>query len=247
MKPLHKLFILFICLFSFSIQSCEQIDGLNLENCFDSLSGTWVRVSSTNSSGDCMKVVLTGNQGLLFENPRYFSGWETGKVIWKDIEHVEEFTKYETEILASDGNYYSASMELTDSKTLKVSIESSGSGAEQTWVKVEGTEVPTQCNNALVEGAWTRTQSTNSSLDGMQIEVTGSEATIIFLPSGNAIFKLEDILWKDIERTSNSNEFSLKVLGSDYQYYNAALSIYNQKLELSIDAGGSGFEQIWER
>lgn len=93
---------------------------------------------------------------------------------------------------------------------------------------------------------WTRTASSNSSNDGIKILVETNAAQTVVVPS-TSTYAIEETLWRDI-RHQGDNVFSLQVLGSDGNYYDATLEL-NENLtraSLEIDLGGAGSQQTWE-
>lgn len=242
---IRKSFLLLLAIMALSINACDQI---NLEDCFEPLNGTWVRLNSNNASNDCMKVVISGDVAVLFANPKNVAWVDEGDNLWQEITHIKALQEYELNVLGSDGTYYAARLQLTDPNTIKVTIEAAGAGNEQEWVRVGASEVLPECEVSDINGNWTRLESNNPSLDGMRIKLLDEEANVSFLPASAASYTVGDVLWSKINVIPGGDQFALEVLGSDGLYYEATLTrITDSRMELSINASGSGNTQVWER
>jgi hypothetical protein len=105
----------------------------NLSECNTAdLDGSWVRVNSNNANNDGMIIRITGSEAELTFVPSTVSSYTEGDILWRAITSTgsDNFT---LEVMGSDGNYYSSSLELQGSDRLTLSIGSSGSGNQQTW------------------------------------------------------------------------------------------------------------------
>lgn len=234
-----------LAIMAISINACEQI---NLEDCFEPLNGTWVRLNSNNSSNDCMKVVISGDVAVLFANPKNVSWVDEGDNLWQEITHVKALQEYEIKVLGSDEMYYDAILELEDANTIKVTIDAAGAGNEQEWVRVGASEVLPECEISDINGSWTRISSNNASLDGMRIKLLNEEANVSFLTASATSYTVGDVLWRKINSIPGGDTFVLEVLGSDDLYYEAKLKrTSDDRMELTIDSSGNGNAQIWER
>ena len=93
---------------------------------------------------------------------------------------------------------------------------------------------------------WTRTASSNSRNDGIKIVVETNAAETVVVPA-TSTYSIQETLWRDI-RHQGDNVFSLQVLGSDDNYYDATLELNDEltRGSLEIDLGGSGSQQTWE-
>jgi hypothetical protein len=93
---------------------------------------------------------------------------------------------------------------------------------------------------------WTRTASSNSRNDGIKILVETNAAETVVVPA-TSTYSIQETLWRDI-RHQGDNVFSLQVLGSDDNYYEATLELNDDltRASLEIDLGGSGSQQTWE-
>ncbi|MDW3649333.1 MAG: hypothetical protein R8P61_19855 [Bacteroidia bacterium] len=130
MKYNSKLLVI-LSLLSMIFFSCEEGPiNPNAEGC-EEIHGNWVRVRSNNPANDGMELIATGTEGTILVGRGNFN---VGDIKWKDISGGGgNFTHQE---LGSDGNYYSASMELI-ADTIYVTVSSSGAGNEQKWVRKE--------------------------------------------------------------------------------------------------------------
>lgn len=136
MKPYNNKLFAIICLLSMFFFSCEE-DILNPHECGEDIQGTWVRVMSNNPSSDGMEVEVTGNTGTI--TVAGGSGFGVGGIKWQNISgEGPTFTHQE---LGSDGNYYEASMEIIGD-TNYVSVNNSGAGNSQKWVRKAAYTIP---------------------------------------------------------------------------------------------------------
>lgn len=237
--------LVFGLLASMTFTACEQV---NLEDCFAPINGTWVRVESSNPSNDCLKIVISGEVGVVFDNPKNVSWLDEGDYLWREITHVERFTSYELRVLGSDGNYYEATLELEGTNTLNLTIDASGAGATQKWIRVDADEVVGDCKTSDLNGNWTRVQSNNSSNDGMRMRIENEEGILTFVPTSSQSYSVGDLVWRDIQATADLNQFTCEVLGSDNNYYPATIEVQDDNvIELTIGSSGSGNIQTWER
>lgn len=98
---------------------------------------------------------------------------------------------------------------------------------------------------AQVSGKWIRVESNNPSADHIRIEVVGANGTITNKAASG--FSEGDIKWKTIT-PSTGNQFMYQELGSDYNYYNATMTLVNpDELRLSVESSGAGNSQKWIR
>lgn len=232
-------------LFSFSIQSCDQ---LNLEDCYAPLNGTWIRVESDNPNGDCMRIVISGESAVVLDNPRNFASFDEGTILWQTITHVAQFKEYTLEVKGSDGQFYDATIELDGTNTLNLMIDAAGNGSTQKWVRAEIGEKVSECETISVEGNWTRTSSNNTNNDGMRMRISSTDGVLTFVPTSATSYSVNDVLWKDVLPSGSGDSFTCEVLGSDGQYYSASFQLENRdKLILSIGSSGNGNTQTWER
>ena len=170
MKYNSKLFII-LSLLSMIFFSCEEIpiNPGGGEGC-EEIHGNWVRVRSNNPENDGMELIATGTEGTILVGRGNFS---VGDIKWKDISGGGgNFTHQE---LGSDGAYYSASMELI-ADTIYITVNSSGSGNEQKWVRKESYTDPGP-------SAETQTLDCNS-FGTAQTLVNGPAAVDYLIPSG---------------------------------------------------------------
>lgn len=94
-------------------------------------------------------------------------------------------------------------------------------------------------------GRWLRIESNNNPADGIIIDIQNGEAVVVDPASAN--FDANDILWINII-PHGSESFSLEVLGSDGNYYEASITMVDRnEISLSIVAAGAGNAQKWQR
>lgn len=116
-------------------EECEKIDELGEPGIETSiLDGEWFRVGSNNPVNDNMFIEVENSQGLITDKANA-PNFNVGDVKWKDITVLSD-ELFDYEELGSDGNYYSAVMELADDTTLLLSVGSSGAGNAQQWLRV---------------------------------------------------------------------------------------------------------------
>jgi hypothetical protein len=102
-----------------------------------------------------------------------------------------------------------------------------------------------QADLAQLAGKWIRVESNNPSNDFMRITVTGSTGTITD-KSGSG-FQDGDVKWRNIT-PSGQETFTYEELGSDYNYYEASITIISQnELRLAVASSGAGNNQKWLR
>ncbi|MFK7814519.1 MAG: hypothetical protein AB8B59_18630 [Maribacter sp.] len=139
----QKLHILLLLMGFITISSCtadaverifDELEELNEPNnvSVDNLKGDWERVSSSNSSANGMIIRVVKNSGEVTNKSQ--SPFDVGDIKWKDIDAVDE-ENYIHEELGSDGNYYNGTMIFSQDDTLRISVQASGAGAVQKWVR----------------------------------------------------------------------------------------------------------------
>lgn len=96
-----------------------------------------------------------------------------------------------------------------------------------------------------INGRWLRIESNNNPADGITINIENGQAVIT--DAANANFEVNDILWINIV-PSGPESYSLEVLGSDGNYYEASITMVDRnEMSLSIVAAGAGNAQKWQR
>lgn len=204
------------------------------------LEGPWTRAESNNPGNDGM-VVSVGAEQATVADPAG-SGYRPGDVLWQGLSRQNNGLGYDLEILGSDGSYYPATLTFVDPDRVEVAITHGGAGNAQVWVR--GGEAPPA--PVSIDGAWTRTASSNPGLNGMRITVAESEASVLYLPGAASQYRVGETIWRAI--TPSATGYALEVLGSDGSFYAASLRVVNlDRLELTIESSGAGSTQTWER
>ncbi|CAZ95955.1 hypothetical protein [Zobellia galactanivorans] len=139
--------VVYIALFVLLFVACSKDDAPDQPNTqeeteeelnLDNLTGSWIRIASSLPSNDGMIVEMKDGQGKIVDKAG--STFGVGDIKWKDIK-PEDQENYIYEELGSDAAYYSATMELREDDTLRISVGSSGAGNIQKWVR-EGEYTP---------------------------------------------------------------------------------------------------------
>lgn len=136
--------LLLFSIVSMIIAGCRP-DGPNPgeDALVDKLVGTWVRVESNNPVNDYMKVEFSKTGGGVVVDDAS-SGFAEGSIKWRNvIASVTVSSALDYEELGSDGAYYGATIRFINDDELSISIESSGAGNAQKWLRDDGTIVPT--------------------------------------------------------------------------------------------------------
>lgn len=93
-----------------------------------------------------------------------------------------------------------------------------------------------------IAGDWVRAESSYNPLDGMRISVEGTGARVTLVPEPSRVFRAGQALWQSI-----GLDGSVRVRGSDGNYYSGKLSFDDKYLHLDIDNSGIGTDQRWKR
>jgi hypothetical protein len=203
--------------------------------------GAWERTASNNTSFDGMQVVGSGDRALLIESSG--SPFQIGDVVWRNL--VDSPPAIQLEVLGSDFNYYGAELTAAGLDSLTLDIAAAGSGNEQTWTEINSSGCEQLVTSDIVCGLWTRTSSNNTQLDGMTLRVRNGQGVVAALPSGVDGFSVGDTLWRGI--TAGARGYSLDVLGTDGNYYPAAITLDGlETVQLTIGASGAGTSQTWD-
>ena len=141
MQKSINVFGIFLCLISLLMFSCqpeEDVPGGGQAD-IKILQGDWIRVESNNPSADFIKVNVNGANGTITDKAQ--SPFGDGAVKWKGIAPSGE-KSFAYEELGSDGNYYPSTITLITNDELSISVDNSGSGNAQKWVRDDGTLGP---------------------------------------------------------------------------------------------------------
>lgn len=97
----------------------------------------------------------------------------------------------------------------------------------------------------FLTGDWIRTGGNNTNGDGMELEVTDNYALI--KEPANTDFSIGDKKWENIN-VSGPETFDYEELGSDYNYYDATITVISEnEIEITVAAAGAGNFQRWVR
>ncbi|MEO0469684.1 MAG: hypothetical protein AAF206_08700 [Bacteroidota bacterium] len=124
------------------------------------LAGKWMRQASNNPSADGIRLEVVGNRGTI--TFKAASGFSVGDVKWEDITPSEDVFIHRE--LGSDGNYYNGQIQMISEDELSITVENSGAGNAQTWVRDDGSNPviqPTvlECNFFTTERTLTNTDA----------------------------------------------------------------------------------------
>lgn len=218
------------------VQTSETGCGVGV----DVVCGTWERTASSNTNFDGMQIVGSGSRGLLIEPSG--SPFAIGEVVWSGLTNAPP--EIELEVLATDFNYYDATMVATGIDSLVLDIDAAAAGAEQTWTEINTSGCEQATVTDVVCGLWTRTNSSNQRLDGITVQVGAGRGVVMSMPSGVTTFSVGDVLWRDM--APQARGYGLAVLASDGNYYPAGITFDGaETVELTIDAPAAGTSQTW--
>lgn len=132
------------------------------------LADTWVRVLSNNPTEDGMKLEVRDDEGVVTDPAA--SSYSLGDVKWGAITPTAE-NEYAHEELGSDGNYYSAEMQLVQD-TVFVEVSNSGAGNQQKWVREDNYTPAPGGNTIVIEcGTFDPSQRLTNVNNGVDYEV----------------------------------------------------------------------------
>lgn len=195
-----------------------------------SLQGNWIRIDSNNDPADNMRIRIDPNGGLLMAVPSAVGrSFKVGQILWRGIQSDGTL-----QIRGSDGNYYPARVTFQGTDIVQVDIQNTGAGNDQTWRRA----------GPSIDGNWVRIAAPGAPDDGIQVRVTGNQASIRYLPaSAPRSLRVGGRLWQNISAGN-----TLDVMASDGRYYGAQFTLLGTD-SLRIDSGsarvGSGL--IWVR
>ncbi|MEM7655663.1 MAG: hypothetical protein AAF399_06000 [Bacteroidota bacterium] len=111
------------------------------------LAGDWIRVESNNPTSDFIQIEVIGSTGTITDPAS--SGFSAGDAKWASITPATSNT-YDYQELGSDYNYYNATITLVNDDELRLTVESSGAGNSQKWIRDDGTIAPDPTVEATV-------------------------------------------------------------------------------------------------
>ncbi|MEZ4425256.1 MAG: serine hydrolase [Gemmatimonadota bacterium] len=194
-----------------------------------SLRGDWVRVVSNNNRNDQMRIHVDGDATLTVVPSSSTRYWQVGQILWRAIQPSGEVA-----VRGSDGSYYPGAFTWQGSDTLRLHVQASGAGYDQTWTRA----------GPSVLGDWVRIAPPGDPEDGMRVQATGSEASIRYLPAAAPrSFRVGRRLWQGIRAQG-----ALDVLGSDGRYHPATVTLLGTD-SLRIDSASPMVSNgaIWVR
>jgi len=202
--------------------------------------GTWTREASNGNGNEEMQVRLAGAKAIVTDAA---SGrFAVGDVLWQNISPQDESASLD--VLGSDGLYYPATLAALTNDSLKLNIDVTASGSEQTWSRVGDVGCVSAPLSEVACGVWSRLSSNNTSLDGIEIKLTGDSA--IVTDQADSWLELGAVLWQDIVESNGA--FTMNVRGSDGVFYSASMAAPDiDTLEVAIDVSASGNQQTWVR
>ena len=95
-----------------------------------SLRGDWVRVVSNNNRNDQMRIHVDGDATLTVVPSSSTRYWQVGQILWRAIQPSGEVA-----VRGSDGSYYPGAFTWQGSDTLRLHVQASGAGYDQTWTR----------------------------------------------------------------------------------------------------------------
>lgn len=98
----------------------------------EELRGNWIRVGGNNPTNNGVVVNVAEDTGTITDAS--LSEFNLGDIKWKEV-YALDANSFIYEELGSDYNYYPASMEIGVADTLRISVNYSGSGNIQKWVR----------------------------------------------------------------------------------------------------------------
>ncbi|MEL7531193.1 MAG: hypothetical protein AAFN10_07805, partial [Bacteroidota bacterium] len=97
-----------------------------------------------------------------------------------------------------------------------------------------------------LEGDWIRVESNNPASDFMKIRMSGTSGTIT--DKAGSGFAVGDAKWDMITAGDEKDVFPYQELGSDYNYYDAVITLVNDdEISISVGSSGAGNAQKWIR
>lgn len=193
-----------------------------------SLDGEWVRVDSTYSPNDTMRVrIEQGQATILRVPPTVARNFTTGRQLWKGIGRDGS-----VQVLGSDGNYHPGVLELKGSDELRLSVKRAASGDAQVWRRA----------GPAIDGEWVRIAVGDRPADRLRIEARPGEAAIRFLPAAAARhLRVGSRYWQGITTGT------LEVLGDDGRYRLVKYTLGPDGQRLCVHSGVQPGEELWVR
>ena len=208
------------------------------------MKGTWVRKTSNLSHYDGLEIDVKGNQGVLVKKAK--SGFENGDIKWDEIKKVGA-SKFEHNELATNGQYYPASLSFISKDVIEIRIIADGSGTKQTWIRKGGSNnSPANMDLTSIQGTWMLTESNNSGYEGMLVNLEGASGIIVSDDNAKN-YKKGGIKWKDLIKVVD-NEFAYSDLDDNGTAIFSLIRILDaDKLEIRLGSSVAGNQQTWQR
>lgn len=225
MRPARHAFLLAIVSASLAAPRAADAQAVNGQP----IAGDWVRSDSNYDPNDLMRIRIAGTDAVLTAVPASaLRAFQVGQVLWRGIQSGGS-----VQIRGSDGQYYAATLSLKGTNEIRVDIQHTAPGDDQTWRRP----------GPALDGDWERI-GPGAPDDGMKIRVGGTEADIRFLPaSAPRNMRVGTRLWQNIAHPN-----TLDVLAADGRYHVAQVTLLGTD-SLRIDSAspqvGSGL--IWVR
>ncbi|HLV37916.1 hypothetical protein [Xanthomarina sp.] len=242
-----NLTIIFLAFLSLILASCSTDDSSDNNpqqtESLQEIQGDWIRIGGNYAPNNGMKVYVNSNLGKISD--AYNSDFINGDIKWKDIES-QGSGHYSYKELGNDYNYYPSSINFGTDDTLRISVNTSGSGNIQKWVR-EANFTPQSVYLQVLQGNWIRVGGNYLPNNDVVIEVTDNTGTVI--DPALSDFGIGDVKWKDIYAL-DANNFMHEELGNDNSYYTATMEIGkvdSDTLRIQVGSSGAGNIQKWVR
>jgi hypothetical protein len=194
------------------------------------LTGDWVRVESNHVPNNGMRIRFEGDRATLTAMPPAGDrNFRVGQVLWKDA-----LPDGALEVVGSDGAYYSSLLTFEGPDRLHIDVDRENSpGNDQTWERA----------GPSIDGVWVLRAGTEPANLGLQVQVTGGEGRIRFLPASvTARLRVGNLLWRAIRGGGN---MEARVNGG---YQAARVDVVDQdRLRVSINLASGAVEETWVR
>jgi microsomal dipeptidase-like Zn-dependent dipeptidase len=194
------------------------------------MAGAWVRVESNHVPNNGMRILLEGDQATLAAMPPTGDpNFRVGQRLWQDFKPDGTL-----EVLGSDGSYYPSLLTIEGTDRLHIDVDRDNSpGNDQTWERA----------GPSIDGVWILRAGPEPANFGLQIQVTGEDGRIRFLPAAmTAPLRVGNLLWRAI-RAGGVMEARV-----DRGYQPARVEVLDQdRLRVRVDLPSGTVEETWIR